>query len=63
MSRVLKPFNTARQRFAAGGTVSEADDLSPHTFDGLQALGFIEAPAEPEQPARRAHRAKDTPED
>ncbi|WP_454917309.1 hypothetical protein [Xanthobacter sediminis] len=41
---VLKPFNTARRRFAAGAPVTEADDLAPFTFSDLKARNFIGAP-------------------
>lgn len=33
--KVLSPFNTATQRFRVGASVSEADDLSPHTIASL----------------------------
>lgn len=57
---VIKPFRTARQRFAIGAPVTEADDLAPFTFDHLKKKGFIgaqpkaakpSAPADPEPPA------------
>ncbi|MGB3898351.1 MAG: hypothetical protein WA973_07325 [Mesorhizobium sp.] len=44
---VLKPFNTRTRRIAAGETITEADDLSPHTIDSLVAGKFIGAPEKP----------------
>jgi hypothetical protein len=42
---VANPFNTVNRRFAVGAQVSEADDLSPHSFAGLRENGFIAARA------------------
>jgi hypothetical protein len=44
---VLKPFNTRIRRIAAGETITEADDLSPHSIDSLVAGKFIGAPEKP----------------
>lgn len=41
MATVAKDFNTITQRFKVGASVSEADDLSPHSFESLKAGGFI----------------------
>jgi hypothetical protein len=42
MTKVLKPFNTRVQRFAAGADVPDDADLSPHTVAGLTERGFLE---------------------
>ncbi len=47
MTKVLKPFNTRVQRFAAGADVPTDADLSPHTLEGLTSQGFLEAPPKP----------------
>lgn len=47
MTKVLKPFTTRVQRFAAGADVPADADLSPHTLEGLTSQGFIEAPPKP----------------
>lgn len=47
MPKVMKPFTTATRRFAAGDTVTEADDLAPHSIPSLTRGGFVEGP-EPE---------------
>ncbi|AMS41159.1 hypothetical protein [Aminobacter aminovorans] len=44
MFKVLKSFNTRNRRISEGETVSETDDLAPHTIEGLAAGKFIEAP-------------------
>lgn len=47
--QVLKPFASTLRRFAVGASVSEADDLAPHTIESLQAAGVLaggKAPAE-----------------
>lgn len=43
--KVVKPFNTALQRFAVGASVSAADDLSPHSIDSLRDGKFIASDA------------------
>nr|WP_156941950.1 hypothetical protein [Mesorhizobium sp. LNHC220B00] len=47
MIKVLKPFNTRVQRFAAGSEVADDADLSPHTVEGLTGQNFLEKPAKP----------------
>lgn len=42
MIKVLKPFNTATQRFKAGDEIPADADLTPHTLKGLSGR-FIEA--------------------
>ena len=44
MAIVAQAFNTLRRRWVAGVPVTEADDLTPHTFDDLAERGFIERP-------------------
>lgn len=44
MTKVLKPFNTRVQRFAAGSEVPDDAELSPHTVEGLTGQGFLQAP-------------------
>ncbi|GAB5506682.1 MAG: hypothetical protein Rhirs2KO_18450 [Rhizobiaceae bacterium] len=63
MAKVIKPFTTTLRRFREGMTVSEEDDLAPHTFDGLVAACRIEETVEPKtekttqaQPARSFRR-------
>lgn len=56
MADVAKPFTTTLRRFRIGMTVTPRDDLSPHTYDGLVAAGYIEdtsVEAKPAKPARR----------
>lgn len=44
MFKVLKPFNTRNRRISEGDTVTETDDLAPHSIESLAAGKFIEAP-------------------
>lgn len=50
---VLKPFTTRTRRISAGETITEADDLLPHTIESLVTGKFIEAPANTTDQKRR----------
>lgn len=56
MADVAKPFTTTQRRFRTGMSVSREDDLSPHTFDGLQAAGYIEDTSVEAKPAPLARK-------
>lgn len=58
MAIVARSFNTFRRRWVAGETVSEADDLTPHTFDDLARRGFIDRPKAVEAPTPAAPQKK-----
>ncbi|MBA1141753.1 hypothetical protein [Mesorhizobium neociceri] len=57
MTKVLKPFTTRVQRFAAGADVPADTDLSPHTLEGLTSQGFLEAPPKPSKSKADSARA------
>lgn len=54
---VLKAINTVNRRLRVGDPISEADDLTPHTYVGLKDRGFIGSAAAPSAPSRFAKAA------
>lgn len=61
MTKVLKPFNTRLQRFAAGDDVPDDADLSPHTVVTLTDLGFLEGSAQQTRQPFKARAAEAVP--